>query len=116
MKYFGKFSHDSTQRQGALYCRSGTWLEILDRRTAEFEARRNHMSHPDYVRGTRKETSRFSKIINIFKTIFILAILDFLSVAFGLVSIRGLESQMYLCMDGKGKLYGAVSNNLLIYC
>uniref|UniRef100_A0A914CIV5 FGF n=1 Tax=Acrobeloides nanus TaxID=290746 RepID=A0A914CIV5_9BILA len=94
---------DSTQRQGALFCRSGTWLEIVDRRTAEFDARRNHMSHPDYVRGTRKETSRFT-------------ILEFLSVAFGLVSIRGLESQMYLCMDNKGRLYGAPSQNYTSEC
>lgn len=73
------FSHDTTQRRGALFCRSGTWLEIVDRRTAEFDARRNHMSQPDYVRGTRKETSRFSKYLikKIFQKIQIFKIITF---------------------------------------
>uniref|UniRef100_A0A1I7W4X1 Uncharacterized protein n=1 Tax=Loa loa TaxID=7209 RepID=A0A1I7W4X1_LOALO len=78
--------HDGPNREGALFCRTGTWVEILDKRTAEYEAKTNELSRPEYVRGTRLENSRFS-------------ILEFISVAFGLVSIRGRESQRYLCMN-----------------
>jgi hypothetical protein len=67
----------------------------LDDRTAHLKRRKNQTSEPEYIRGTRKETSGF-------------AILEFISVAFGLISIRGLESRNFLCMDWKGSLYAAV--------
>lgn len=35
--------------------------------------------------------------------------LEFLSVAFGLISIRGVEADRYLCMNKHGRLYAAVS-------
>ncbi|VDL77205.1 unnamed protein product [Nippostrongylus brasiliensis] len=79
-------------RRGALFCRSGNWLEIIDERTSQLEVRRGGIG--DQVRGTRREGSRFS-------------VLEFLSVAIGLVSIRGEVSQRYLCMDRDGKLYAA---------
>uniref|UniRef100_A0A915PJ97 Fibroblast growth factor n=1 Tax=Setaria digitata TaxID=48799 RepID=A0A915PJ97_9BILA len=95
--------HDGPNREGALFCRSGTWVEILDKRTAEYEAKVNDLSRPEYVRGTRSENSRFS-------------ILEFISVAFGLVSIRGRESQRYLCMDREGRLYAALQQNYSMEC
>ncbi|KAM3724256.1 Uncharacterized protein ACO02O_07406 [Dirofilaria immitis] len=95
--------HDGPNREGALFCRSGTWVEILDKRTAEYEAKTNDYSRPEYVRGTRLENSRFS-------------ILEFISVAFGLVSIRGRESQRYLCMDREGRLYAALQQNYSMEC
>ncbi|VDO65408.1 unnamed protein product [Onchocerca flexuosa] len=52
--------HDGPNREGALFCRSGTWVEILDKRTAEYEAKTNEYSRPEYVRGTRLENSRFN--------------------------------------------------------
>uniref|UniRef100_A0A0M3IEB3 Phytase-like domain-containing protein n=1 Tax=Ascaris lumbricoides TaxID=6252 RepID=A0A0M3IEB3_ASCLU len=51
--------YDGPNREGALFCRSGTWVEILDRTTAEYEARRNDLTRPEYVRGTHNEHSRF---------------------------------------------------------
>ncbi|KHJ85693.1 fibroblast growth factor [Oesophagostomum dentatum] len=75
-------------RRGALFCRSGNWLEIIDERTSQLEQRRGGLG--DTVRGTRQE-----------------GVLEFLSVAIGLVSIRGEVSQRYLCMDRDGKLYAA---------
>uniref|UniRef100_A0A915C269 FGF n=1 Tax=Parascaris univalens TaxID=6257 RepID=A0A915C269_PARUN len=95
--------YDGPNREGALFCRSGTWVEILDRTTAEYEARRNDLTRPEYVRGTHNEHSRFS-------------VLEFISVAFGLVSIRGRESQRYLCMDREGRLYGALKQNYSSEC
>ncbi|KJH42722.1 fibroblast growth factor [Dictyocaulus viviparus] len=88
-------------RRGALFCRSGNWLEIIDERTSQLEARRGGIG--DTVRGTRHEGSRFS-------------ILEFLSVAIGLVSIRGEFAQRYLCMDRDGKLYAAAPNNYTSEC
>ncbi|KAI6177150.1 hypothetical protein M3Y97_00875500 [Aphelenchoides bicaudatus] len=89
---------ENSYRQGAIYCRSGGWLEILDDRAAHSKRRHRHQHNqtyePEYVRGTRRETSGF-------------AILEFISVAFGLISIRGLQSQNFLCMDYKGQIYAA---------
>ncbi|KAI6188159.1 hypothetical protein M3Y98_00324100 [Aphelenchoides besseyi] len=90
-------------RQGAIYCRSGGWLEILDDRTAHAKRRRNQTAEVEYIRGTRKETSSF-------------ALLEFISVAFGLISIRGLESQNFLCMDWKGALYAVPSAHYSADC
>ncbi|VDM26898.1 unnamed protein product, partial [Toxocara canis] len=53
--------YDGPNREGALFCRSGTWVQILDKTTAEYEARRNDLTRPEYVRGTRNENSRFSR-------------------------------------------------------
>ncbi|EJD74602.1 hypothetical protein LOAG_18099, partial [Loa loa] len=104
-KHTQQFSpwHDGPNREGALFCRTGTWVEILDKRTAEYEAKTNELSRPEYVRGTRLENSRFS-------------ILEFISVAFGLVSIRGRESQRYLCMNSEGRLYAALQQNYSMEC
>ncbi|TKR65227.1 hypothetical protein L596_025658 [Steinernema carpocapsae] len=95
--------YEKSSRRGALFCRSGTWLEILDHRTAVYEARRHNHAHPQYIRGTRSQNSSFS-------------VLEFLSVAFGLVSIRGVESELYLCMDRDGKLYGARQDQYSAEC
>lgn len=95
--------YEGPNREGALFCRSGTWLQILDRRNAESLAREKGHSRPDYIWGAHNESSIFS-------------VLEFISVAFGLVSIRGKASQRYLCMGRDGRLYGAVKENYSSEC
>nr|CAD2176187.1 unnamed protein product [Meloidogyne enterolobii] len=83
--------YEHAHRRGALYCQSGTWLEM----TGDNEGRVN-------VRGTRNQNQ--------------LTIFEFLAVAFGLVSIRAVDNQHFLCMDSKGQLYAASENNFSAEC
>ncbi|CAD6188197.1 unnamed protein product [Caenorhabditis auriculariae] len=92
----GDGGHVAQQRRGALFCRSGTWLEIVDD-----VSRGNAVASP--IRGTQLENSRFS-------------IVDFVSVAMGLVSIRGVQTQRFVCMDSQGKLYATPLSNYSAEC
>uniref|UniRef100_A0AC35U3A4 FGF n=1 Tax=Rhabditophanes sp. KR3021 TaxID=114890 RepID=A0AC35U3A4_9BILA len=84
----------SPHRQGALFCRTGNWLEILDSETAHRNAQNHNQQSLQYIKGTRNETSLFT-------------VLEFISIAFGLISIRGIQANKYLCMDAEGALYGS---------
>ncbi|CAB3401537.1 unnamed protein product [Caenorhabditis bovis] len=86
-------SEENQDRRGALFCRSGTWLELTP---SEYD-------ETLVVRGTKTESSKFS-------------IFDFISVAIGLVSIRGVETNNFVCMDPSGKLYATPASNYSTEC
>uniref|UniRef100_A0A914HC99 FGF n=1 Tax=Globodera rostochiensis TaxID=31243 RepID=A0A914HC99_GLORO len=84
--------YDHVHRRGALFCRTGNWLELVGEPGQRVE-----------VRGTRTENSKFT-------------VLEFLAVAFGLVSIRAVTNQHYLCMDSSGQLYAAPDSRYSAEC
>ncbi|GMS87761.1 hypothetical protein PENTCL1PPCAC_9936, partial [Pristionchus entomophagus] len=93
-------------RKGALFCRSGFWLEVKP------GARENSPREPDgtakreainLIRGTRNAQSNFT-------------ILEFIAVTFGLISMRGVESNSFVCMDQRGRLYAAAPSDYSSEC
>ncbi|CAI2348044.1 unnamed protein product [Caenorhabditis sp. 36 PRJEB53466] len=91
------FPPSDDRRRGALFCRSGTWLELLP-----FESEEDGSTQVK-VHGTKDENSKFS-------------IVEFISVAMSLVSIRGVETKNFICMDPSGRLYATPSSNYSTEC
>uniref|UniRef100_A0AC34QSN5 Uncharacterized protein n=1 Tax=Panagrolaimus sp. JU765 TaxID=591449 RepID=A0AC34QSN5_9BILA len=92
---------DLPHRIGGLFCRSGTWFEIRD---VDSIANSEETWLDSYrIRGTRNVDSKY-------------ALLEFYSIAIGLVSIRGLETKDFLCMNAKGELYPAPLTNYTTEC
>ncbi|CAJ0569130.1 unnamed protein product, partial [Mesorhabditis spiculigera] len=92
---------NNTVRRGALFCRSGSWLEILDER--ESSRRKRDTTQDNLIWGNLQTRSEFS-------------ILHFISVAIGLVSIRGEKSNRFLCMDNSSRLYAAPADHYSAEC
>ncbi|KAF7636906.1 hypothetical protein Mgra_00003646 [Meloidogyne graminicola] len=86
--------YEHAHRRGALYCKSGNWLEISNN---------NNIDGSD-VRGTRNKNNNHFTIF------------EFLAVAFGLVSIKAVANQHFLCMDSKGNLYASPEKNYNAEC
>ncbi|GMR40482.1 hypothetical protein PMAYCL1PPCAC_10677, partial [Pristionchus mayeri] len=93
-------------RKGALFCRSGFWLEVKPgaregaSREADGTAKRDAIN---LIRGTRNAQSNFT-------------ILEFIAVTFGLISMRAVESNSFVCMDSRGRLYAAAPSDYSSEC
>ncbi|KAE9552755.1 hypothetical protein FO519_004017 [Halicephalobus sp. NKZ332] len=86
---------------GGLFCRSGVWFEMLD--VDGMPSGEENWLDSYRIRGTRNVDSRY-------------ALMEFYSIAIGLVSIRGLETKEFLCMNSKGELYPAPIENYTTEC
>lgn len=54
--------YEGPNREGALFCRTGAWMEILDEPAADDYVRRGVMKKHSLITGTRRENSPFSKL------------------------------------------------------
>jgi flagellar motility protein MotE (MotC chaperone) len=88
-------------RIGGLYCRAGIWFEMSTETPPPSEE--ESWLDPFKIRGTRNIESRY-------------ALLEFYSIAIGLISIRGLETKEFLCMDRRGELYSTPIENYTTEC